>query len=161
MSSPQNYSWTVAFYQAGSVKACVRLYFRASYCGTVRARCHANPFSEVYMKLPQTITILALTAVLAVMSVPALAQQPSSAPMPQDQQEQQAPPQSSDNQIQTFQGTIARSQGQYILNSASGATYQLDDQKSAKAYAGRSVKVTGTLDASGNMIHVSSIEPAA
>jgi Protein of unknown function (DUF5818) len=117
------------------------------------------------MKLPQTITILAFTAVLTAMTIPAaLAQQsPQATPDPQ----QQAQPQTPDSEtglpatIQTFQGTISRSQGQYVLNSASGAIYQLDDQKRAKEYAGKSVKVTGTLDASGDVIHVSSIEPAS
>jgi len=112
------------------------------------------------MKVFQTITILALIAVLAAMTIPAFAQR-SGAPAPRDQQQQQEQPQTSDNPVQIFQGTIARSQGKYILTTSSGSTYQLDDQKTAKAYDGKSVKVMGTLDDSGNVIQVSSIEPAS
>ena len=112
------------------------------------------------MRVFQTITILALIAVLAAMTIPAFAQR-SSAPAPRDQQQQQEQPQTSDNPVQSFQGTIARSQGKYILTTSSGSTYQLDDQKTAKAYDGKSVKVMGTLDDSGNVIQVSSIEPAS
>jgi hypothetical protein len=114
------------------------------------------------MKVFQTITILAIVTVVAAMTIPALAQQSSSAPAPQDQQEQQqAQPQTSDNPVQTFQGTIVLSQGKYILTTSSGTTYQLDDQKTAKAYDGKSVKVMGTLDSSGSVIQVSSIEPGS
>lgn len=115
------------------------------------------------MKVSQTITILALVAVLAAMTIPLPAQQRPSAPMPRDQQqqEQQEQPQTSDNPVQIFQGTIARSQGKYVLTTSSGSTYQLDDQKTAKAYDGKAVKVMGTLDSSGNVIQVSSIEPGS
>jgi uncharacterized protein YdeI (BOF family) len=123
------------------------------------------------MKLPQIITVLALTAIMAVITIPALAQQSSSTPMTQDpQQQQQAQPQTPDSQAsssamaqtQTFQGTISRSKGQYVLtDSASGASYKLDDQKKAKEFVGKSVKITGTPDSSGKTIHVSSIEPGA
>ena len=126
------------------------------------------------MRFAQTITVLALTAILAVITIPALAQQ-SSSPMTQEQQqpqaqpqaEPQAQPQTPDSQasatdMQTFQGTISRSKGQYVLmDSAGTASYKLDDQKKAKEFAGKSVKVTGTLNASGKVIHVASIEPAA
>jgi hypothetical protein len=47
-----------------------------------------------------------------------------------------------------------------LKDTASKTTYQLDDQEKAKEYAGKSVKVSGTLDASTSMIRVSNIEPA-
>ena len=37
-------------------------------------------------------------------------------------------------------------------------TYKLDDQEKAKQYVGKNVKVTGTLDAATNTIHVAAIE---
>ena len=114
------------------------------------------------MKVSQTITILALVAVLAAMTIPLPAQQRPRAPMPRDQQQQQQEqPQTSDNPVQIFQGTIARSQGKYVLTTSSGSTYQLDDQKTAKAYDGKAVKVMGTVDSSGSVIQVSSIEPGS
>ena len=62
---------------------------------------------------------------------------------------------------QTFQGTIDRSHNTYVLKDSSGTTYQLDDQKKAKDYAGQQVKVTGSLDTSSNTIHVSAIAPSS
>lgn len=61
--------------------------------------------------------------------------------------------------IQKFQGTIVKSKDKYILqDKASGATYQLDNQDKAKEFAGRDVRVTGTLDPSTNTIQVSDIQ---
>jgi hypothetical protein len=37
--------------------------------------------------------------------------------------------------------------------------YHLDDQPKAQSFAGKQVKVTGTLDAKSNTIHVVQIEP--
>ncbi len=60
--------------------------------------------------------------------------------------------------VQKFQGTIVKSKDKYILqDKMSGATYQLDNQDKAKEFAGRDVKVTGTLDPSTNTIQVSDI----
>lgn len=62
----------------------------------------------------------------------------------------------------TFVGTIAKSGDQFILKDDSGkVTYQLDDQQSASKFEGKQVKVTGTLDASNNTIHVQNIQPAS
>jgi len=50
----------------------------------------------------------------------------------------------------------------YVLyDAAAKKTYQLDDQGKAKKFAGQNVKVTGTLDKSGEKIHVSNIEPGS
>lgn len=60
---------------------------------------------------------------------------------------------------QKFEGTIVKSKDKYILqDKTSGATYQLDNQDKAKGFAGRDVKVTGTLDPSTNTIQVSDIK---
>jgi len=51
---------------------------------------------------------------------------------------------------------------QYVLyDAAAKKTYQLDDQGEVKQFAGQIVKVTGTLDKSGERIHVTNIEPGS
>ena len=66
---------------------------------------------------------------------------------------------STDNQ-NSFTGSIIKSGGKYQLRS-NGNTYDLDDQSQAKSFAGKDVKVNGTLDKSSNSIKVTSIEPAS
>ena len=80
-------------------------------------------------------------------------QQPSAA-----QAETQAPtatPNAEQNSARTFMGTIIRSEDSYLLRSGD-KEYKLDDQTKVKPFAGKDVKVTGTLD--NNVIHVQSIE---
>jgi len=70
-----------------------------------------------------------------------------------------AGPQAQAQTVQKFQGTIVKSKDKYILqDKTSGATYQLDNQDKAKKFAGRDVKVTGTLDPSTNTIQISDIQ---
>ncbi len=65
-------------------------------------------------------------------------------------------------QAQTFTGKISRKGDKYILRSSSdNMTYDLDDQEKARPFAGKDVKVTGTLDAQTNTIHVAEIQPSA
>jgi len=64
---------------------------------------------------------------------------------------------------QTFTGKIAKStEGELVLQEGKDpnnkTTYKLDDQEKAKQYVGKNVKVTGTLDAATNTIHVAAIE---
>lgn len=60
----------------------------------------------------------------------------------------------------SFTGSIVKSGGKYQLRSG-GNSYDLDDQAQAKSFAGKDVKVNGTLDKSSNTIKVTSIEPAS
>lgn len=63
---------------------------------------------------------------------------------------------------QTFTGRVAKSGGKYILkDTATSTSYTLDDQDRAKQFEGKTVKVTGKLDASSNTIRVASIEPGS
>jgi hypothetical protein len=39
--------------------------------------------------------------------------------------------------------------------------YQLDDQRTAKKFAGKSVSVSGTIDTASNTIHVTEIKAAS
>ena len=63
---------------------------------------------------------------------------------------------------QTFTGTIIRDGNHFILSdSANKLSYALDDGKKASEYEGKKVKVTGTMDATGSTIHVTTIEEIA
>jgi hypothetical protein len=78
----------------------------------------------------------------------------------------QDPPAASGQQdpssAQMFSGKITKANGKYLLRDSSGKTaYMLDDQKAAKAYEGKVVMITGTLDEANNLIHVQKIEAAA
>jgi uncharacterized protein YdeI (BOF family) len=65
---------------------------------------------------------------------------------------QQAAP-ASDSQ--TFTGTIVKSGDKYVLqDTASNTTYDIDHQDQLKQYEGKKVRVHGTLDPSGKMIHL-------
>jgi Protein of unknown function (DUF5818) len=82
-----------------------------------------------------------------------------------DQQTDQRPTQPANPQAQpqppaaqTFTGTILKDGSRYILKVSSKNVYQLDDQEKAKRYEGKQVKIEGTLDATGNSVHITSIE---
>ena len=56
---------------------------------------------------------------------------------------------------QTFSGTVVKTGDKYVLqDEASGKTYDIDHQEQLKQYKGKRVRVHGTLDTSGKMIHV-------
>jgi hypothetical protein len=64
-------------------------------------------------------------------------------------------------EIKTFTGRIAKYGPKFVLEDSSlRASYQLDDQQKAERYQGKNVRVTGTLDAENNIIHVQTIEEA-
>jgi Protein of unknown function (DUF5818) len=60
----------------------------------------------------------------------------------------------------TFQGTVLRDGGQFLLRQSSGRVYKLDDDN-AQPFEGRLVKVSGTLDPGAQLIHVERIELVA
>jgi|SRR6266478_7809521 len=58
----------------------------------------------------------------------------------------------------TFTGTVLKQGDLFILSDKAAKTnYQLDDPKKVSEYEGKSVKVTGTLDAENLTIHVQTI----
>ena len=59
----------------------------------------------------------------------------------------------------SFSGRISLMDGKYVLVSDTD-TFQLDDQEKAKAFDGKTVSVTGTLDADTKTIHVADIKAA-
>ena len=57
--------------------------------------------------------------------------------------------------VQSFTGTVVKSGDKYMLQDAdTGTTYDIDHQDEVAKFEGKRVKVKGTLDASGKMIHV-------
>lgn len=65
------------------------------------------------------------------------------------------------SKLATFTGTIVKDGEQYLLRDSSGGTFKLDDSSRAQAFEGKSVKVTGRLDAESKTIHVDSIAALA
>ena len=61
---------------------------------------------------------------------------------------------SSSDSSQTFSGTVAKSGDKYVLQDASGKTYDVDRQEELKKYEGKQVRIKGTLDPDGKTIHV-------
>jgi hemolysin activation/secretion protein len=78
----------------------------------------------------------------------------------QSQQQPSQPPAGSDAQAQppddsqTFSGTIAKSGDKYVLQDASGKTYDVDHQAEVKKFEGKQVRIKGTLDPDGKTIHI-------
>ncbi len=68
------------------------------------------------------------------------------------------PPQDQSTESSTYTGTITQVGEKFVLNESSGLSYRLDDARRAKRFAGKSVQVTGELDAEARVIHVESIE---
>lgn len=95
-------------------------------------------------------------------------QQPSARPESSQQepgaqsQDSDSSPQSAQSRpTQIFVGKVAKSKDGLMLKGDTGMSYKLDNADQAKPFVGKSVKVTGTLDAASNTIHVTNIEPAS
>ncbi len=75
----------------------------------------------------------------------------------------QTPPQgNNDEDVRFFTGKISTNNGKYVLDVESPrGPYLLDDQKKAKQYEGKHVRVIGVLEVASNTIHVRNIEEAA
>ena len=79
--------------------------------------------------------------------------------MPPGAAGQQAPPDtqapSQETAGQTFSGVIVKQGDKYVLQDAStGTTYDIDHQDQVAKYEGKRVRVRGTLDPGGKMIHI-------
>src|SRR5258708_1203705 len=61
-----------------------------------------------------------------------------------------------------FSGTIIKGRDQFSLTDLDNKlSYILDDARQASMYEGKKVKVTGTVDAANNTIHVQTIQEIA
>ena len=77
-------------------------------------------------------------------------------------QEPQAPPAAvvpapASAKSTTFTGTVVKEGEQYVLRDPSGVVYKMDDSSRAQSFEGKTVKVTGRLDADTKLIHVDTI----
>ena len=108
------------------------------------------------------ITFVILAGILPLVGV-VLAQLPRTPPdRPQTSQIQTPPQVTNDEDLRFFTGKISSNNGKYMLDGASlRGPYLLDDQKLAKQYDGKHVRVTGVLEAASNTIHIRNIEEAA
>jgi hypothetical protein len=59
--------------------------------------------------------------------------------------------------VRVYVGAIVKDGDAYVLKAAN-EKYLLDNQKKAKNYEGKDVKITGTLDKDKNLIHVKDIK---
>ena len=78
---------------------------------------------------------------------------PSKQPPNRTSPDTQAPP-SDATGTQIFTGTVVQQGNRYVLQGDNGVTYDIDLQDEVKKFEGKHVRVHGTLDPSGKMIHV-------
>ncbi len=113
------------------------------------------------MKYVKVIVVLLTLGLVGVVVRPAPAKASAQAAITVGPQQYALTSTATSDSNQVFSGEISQMDGKYVLeDTASKATYQLDDQQKAKQYDGKKVKVTGSLDAATNTIHVSDIQPA-
>ncbi len=101
------------------------------------------------------LKLVTIVLVIGLATIPLYAQEQPGAQPGQSPSSGQSSAQSAQAQPQTFsKGGLA------LKDEASNTTYKLDNEDQAKQYAGKSVKVTGTMDPATNTIHVANIEMA-
>jgi hypothetical protein len=100
-----------------------------------------------------------LVLLVGLAGVPLSAQQQPASQDPAAQSRPSTSPQSAQSQSsQIFVGKIAKSKGDLVFKDDAGTSYKLDNTDQAMPFVGKSVKITGTLDAPTNTIHVTNIE---
>jgi hypothetical protein len=111
----------------------------------------------------QTVRLLGLATLLVGLAcIPLYGQQQPGSQDPAAQSQPSMSEQSTESQTaQIFVGKIAKSKGDLVLKDDAGTSYKLDNTDQAKAFVGKTVKVTGTLDGSTNTIHVTNITAAS
>lgn len=114
-------------------------------------------------RLLSVVAMLGLTGLgmnLAAQQTPSTPSQPGAMPQ-QQQQQQQTDATNAQQSARSFEGKIAKSGDQLVLQENSTQTaYKLDDQDKAKQFEGKDVKVMATVDPSTNTLHVVDITPA-
>jgi hypothetical protein len=118
------------------------------------------------------LSLSALAAALCFADQPAFARRNSgSSPSPTTQQPMQPDDQNNNTDqknaeqnnasVHTFSGKIVKSGNKFVLAASDNlTTYQLDDQQKAQDFRNKSVRVTGSLDASTGTIRVTAIDPS-
>jgi hypothetical protein len=90
-------------------------------------------------------------------SSPPTSPSPDPKQAPEDQPSAGKPGAKAQHAATVFMGTIVRGQTGFVLRAAD-LEYGLDDQSKARRFNGKNVKITGSLDASSNTLHVENIE---
>lgn len=89
------------------------------------------------------------------------AQQTPSTPSQAGSTPQQTDANNPQQSARSFEGKIAKSGDQLVLQESSTQTaYKIDDQEKAKQFEGKNVKVMATVDASTKTLHVVDITPS-
>jgi uncharacterized protein YdeI (BOF family) len=88
-------------------------------------------------------------------------QTPPSQTPPDQATPNQSMPNPDSSKSTTFTGTVVKDGEQYVLRDSSGSVYKLDDSSRAQSFEGKTVKVTGKLDADSKIIHVDTIQALA
>jgi uncharacterized protein YdeI (BOF family) len=109
------------------------------------------------------VTLASATALLStpVQAMTLTSQEPQQHPQPQPKPDTPQPdtPQQGAKAV-VVSGTIIKSGSDFVLKDTSGTVYRLDSPEKAEPFEGKSVKVTGQLDAANaTLIHVEAIEP--
>ncbi len=60
-----------------------------------------------------------------------------------------------------FMGTIVKDGSEFVLRVSSGDVYKLDAPSRAQQFEGKTVKITGKLEETAQLIHVENIEEAS
>jgi uncharacterized protein YdeI (BOF family) len=109
-------------------------------------------------KRSYSLCSLGLLLGLGLSGVQLNAQQPADPQSPPQPPAQQTAPdsqaQSQQTQVQTFAGTIVKVGDKYVLQDASGTSFDVDRQDLVKPHEGKKVRINGTLDPDGKTIHV-------
>ncbi len=87
----------------------------------------------------------------------AAAQEPPQPVTPPDTQ----PPDAKAKSASVFHGTIVKDGSDFVLRDQSGTVYRLDAPAKAKAFEGKTVKLTGRVDKNAKLIHVQEIRGSA
>ena len=107
--------------------------------------------------------LLCTIALAAVFCISAMAVQPQFGQsqwrsLESAQQQQSMQPDQPAASAVVVTGTIVKSGDNLVLRDTSGTVYQLDAQEKAQPYEGKSVRVTGKLEAATKLLHVETIE---
>lgn len=111
-----------------------------------------------------TSDLIAWTDMQSPQPMPSTTQQAQRAPdIPQANQlgGPEIPTQDAQPTAQTFNGSISKEDGCYVLKVSHTTSYQLDNQEQARQYEGQRVTVMGALDSRRNLIRVQRIEPVS
>lgn len=111
----------------------------------------------MYRSFALTLCVAAIS--LGAQQIPAAPQSKPDRPgQPPQQEADTATPHQS---ARSFEGRIARSGDQFVLeDKAAQMSYRLDDQEKAKHYAGKNVRIMATMDSHAHILHVIDIVSA-